>query len=236
MLFDIHTHALFSVDDGAKNIKEAAVILKNERLDGVNAMVLTPHFYPSNETDIDAFAKKLSKQFCILNENRKSDLPELFLGSEVFMFRGMENVEGLEKLCLGNSRYILLELPYYKISNWCVEAIVEINLKLGLMPILAHVERFVKVDGFKDILSLIDDGYALAQVNAEPLLHISTRRPVLKLIKNGFVSFVASDVHSGQSHHSIKDALAIIEKKLGREFSEQIKSNFNDLYLEIKNS
>ena len=35
MLFDIHTHALFSVDDGAKNIKEAAVILKNERLDGV---------------------------------------------------------------------------------------------------------------------------------------------------------------------------------------------------------
>lgn len=236
MLFDIHTHALFSVDDGAKNIKETAVILKNERLDGVDAVMLTPHFYPSKETDIGKFAEKVSRQFYTLQKNRKSGSPELFLGSEVFMFRGMENVEGLEKLCLGNSRYILLELPYDKISNWCVEAIVEINLKLGLMPILAHVERFVKVDGFKDILSLIDDGYALAQVNVEPLLHISTRRPVLKLIKNGFVSFVASDVHSGQSHHSIKDALAIIEKKLGREFSEQIKSNFNDLYLEIKNS
>lgn len=236
MIFDIHTHALFSVDDGAKCPEETAKILKNQRLDGVAAMALTPHFYPSNETDIDVFVDKVSTQFGKLHNTHLDALPELFLGSEVYMFRGMENVGGLHKLSLGDSRYILLELPYDKISPWCINAILEINLRLNLTPILAHIERYVKVDGFNEILSLIDDGYALAQVNVAPLLHFRTRRPVLKLIKNGFVSFIASDVHSGQSPHSIKEALTVVEKKLGSGFAKKITDNFNNLYLEIKNS
>ena len=236
MLFDIHTHALFSVDDGARTAEETAAILEKQRLQSVDAMVLTPHFYPYNETDVDVFMDKISAQFLKLKDIHNNSLPELFLGSEVYMFRGMENVSGLEKLCIGNSRYILLELPYDKISPWCINAIIEINLKLKLMPILAHIERYVKVDGFKEILALIDDGYALAQVNATPLLHFRTRRPVLKLIKNGFVSFIASDVHSNQTYQGINTALAVVEKKLGIEFANKIKANFDNLYLEIKNS
>ncbi len=234
MLFDIHTHALPHIDDGAKNSEETAQILKKQRAMGVHAMVLTPHFYPSEESNIDAFYARAEDKFLKLKEQLGDKKPELFLGSEVFMFRGMGNIEDLKKLTLGGSRFILLELPYDRIQPWCVDAIVSINLNFGLTPVLAHLERFRKVDGFHEILSLISEGYALGQANAAPLLSFRGRRPVLDLIKRGYISFIGSDVHSGDSPHNIKSALEVVSKKLGPSYSKKIESNFKELYLEIK--
>ncbi|MEZ3437049.1 MAG: hypothetical protein K1W34_21075, partial [Lachnospiraceae bacterium] len=43
-MVDIHCHALYGVDDGAANIEESAAMLKQAASQGVEAVVLTPHY------------------------------------------------------------------------------------------------------------------------------------------------------------------------------------------------
>ena len=55
---------------------------------------------------------------------------------------GISSAEGVEKLCLGNSLYLLLELPF---RAWGKEELRQVNnfaCVLGITPILAHYERY----------------------------------------------------------------------------------------------
>ena len=87
----------------------------------------------------------------------------------------------------------------------------------------------------KPVLSTIDDGFALGQVNAYSLLEFKPRRATVKLIKDGFVSFVASDCHSSDEiPPRISEALRRIEKKCGKQKLEEIVANSQNLYNKIK--
>ena len=46
---DLHTHILPGVDDGAKAPEESLEMLRMERDQGVDTVVLTPHFYRDRE-------------------------------------------------------------------------------------------------------------------------------------------------------------------------------------------
>ena len=43
-LIDIHTHILYGVDDGAKDINDSMGLLDEEREQGVDQVILTPHY------------------------------------------------------------------------------------------------------------------------------------------------------------------------------------------------
>ena len=43
-MVDLHTHILYDVDDGVKNIDESIEILKNMSKNGVTDVFLTPHY------------------------------------------------------------------------------------------------------------------------------------------------------------------------------------------------
>ena len=45
-LIDIHTHILYGVDDGAKDINDSMGLLDEEREQGVDQVILTPHYGP----------------------------------------------------------------------------------------------------------------------------------------------------------------------------------------------
>ena len=47
---DLHTHILPGMDDGARTVKESLKMLRMERSQGVDTVVLTPHFYRDYET------------------------------------------------------------------------------------------------------------------------------------------------------------------------------------------
>ena len=51
---DFHTHILPGLDDGARDVEMSALMLKSLRDQGVERVVLTPHFY-SDQPPVSSF-------------------------------------------------------------------------------------------------------------------------------------------------------------------------------------
>jgi protein-tyrosine phosphatase len=47
---DFHTHILPAMDDGSASVEESIALLELEAAQGVERVVLTPHFYPMRES------------------------------------------------------------------------------------------------------------------------------------------------------------------------------------------
>ena len=56
-MIDFHTHILPGLDDGAKTLDESIQLLKMEEEQGVDTIVLTPHYYHERE-DLKSFLQR----------------------------------------------------------------------------------------------------------------------------------------------------------------------------------
>ena len=54
-LYDMHSHILPGIDDGAPSVEKSLVILNELKKQGVTNVCLTPHFY-TNEISAEDFA------------------------------------------------------------------------------------------------------------------------------------------------------------------------------------
>ncbi len=235
MYIDIHAHILPAVDDGARNIDESLSLLKMLKKQNVDAVAVSPHFYPRRENSVSEYKARITAAYEHLLAKKSEDLPEVYLGSEVHFFKGISSFADIKQLCIGSSDYILIELPYKRISSAMANEIAELYLNHKLTPILAHIERYRKFEGYPHVLNLIESGFALGQVNAYSLLRFKTRRATLKLIKDGYANFIASDCHSTDKiPPRIDEALRLVNKKLGVETFKRLTANCKDLYKKIK--
>ncbi len=233
--FDIHSHVIFDVDDGAKKIEESLELLRLLKESGAIAVAATPHFWG----DVMNLSEQLSKvktNFEVLQNATKGDSPDLLLGFEVRYFRDFSKAEAIKELTYGNSKYMLVEMRYNDpITDRCIEEIKELTYSFGITPILAHIERFAKYPGYKGILSLIEQGFVKAQVNADSFEDRSRKKEALRLIKGGYIDFLASDTHSVDSRPPKTDmAFRAVETALGKETVNKLQENSLKFYNEIK--
>ena len=180
-MIDIHSHILPNVDDGSSSLKSSIQLIKNEVEIGVSKIILTPHY------KTDSFLTEVSKiknEFEILKEEVKKENIniELYLGQEIYV---SENTFDLLKdgkvLTLNDTNVVLIEFNYFTEIDIldCVCNFVA----LGYRPIIAHIERYAKVKGYKKLLKLIADGYAIAHVNAGGVISKESARVCEKLEK-----------------------------------------------------
>lgn len=196
-MIDIHSHILPGIDDGAKNTDDSQKLLKQMSEQGVTTAVATPHFYPDVAVLEDFIAARENSAKTLLNSLNSDYNIKILLGAEVFYFKGMGGFEDIRKLTISNSRYLLVELlGMKKIEDKVIKDITDLKDNFGIMPIIAHVERYSGYKDYKKLLSVIRDGNALCQINASFFFSFKDRRAVKKLIKEGLVSFIASDCHS----------------------------------------
>ncbi len=196
-MVDIHTHILFGVDDGCETINQSLKMIEDEISQGVDVIVCTPHHrFNQYCTDVE----KIKSNFSELRlEVEKRNLPvKLFLGQEIFYTKKenlYEMLNNKQLLTYNNSEYILLEFPFdYEVEN-CSEIIYNFKVH-GYNVIVAHIERYSWMN--LDIVeSLINEG-ALIQVNAGSIVGecgSKIKKFTKKLLKKGYVNFIASDVH-----------------------------------------
>lgn len=140
MMVDTHTHILPGIDDGAQSLGESLRMLRKCRDQGVKKVVLTPHFYPTVES-VDSFLARRAQAYETLCSAVTEDLPQLILGAEVAWCPSLEHMEQLTDLTMGNSRYMLLELPYMAWDNSHLDGVRELILDGRVVPVIAHVER-----------------------------------------------------------------------------------------------
>jgi len=212
---DIHSHILPGVDDGAKTIDDSIDLLRQEKENGVTSVVLTPHFYPDYDTFDDHYTNILTAFKKLKKECEGKDLPDIYLGSEVQYFTGISRCEILDKLCISGTNYLLLELPFLTpITPTMLEEVKRIDRDLGITVIIAHIERYCNDRLFKKLIDLVKNGDIKAQINADSVFHPVFQKPILKLLKKGIISYIASDTHSVKERPVlIKDSLSFLKQK-----------------------
>ncbi len=233
---DIHSHILPGVDDGAKDKETSIKLLEMLKEQGVTHVIVTPHFYPDTDNDKE-FSELTKDAFVKLCEEIKgADLPKIYLGCELHYFSGIGKSKSLEQFVIKGTNYILLELPYTKVvTKTILQDIIDISEIQGLKPIIAHIERYRKAKGFKKLLKLVSDGYALAHINAGAVLAKEDSRFCQKLIKKGYISYLASDTHSIKNRPPmIKQALNVITERMGKSFANRLIIKSNRLLEEIE--
>lgn len=233
---DIHAHVLPAVDDGAKDMEMSIRLLKMLKEQGVIAVVATPHFYPDID-NAEEFAERVEKAYRQLKiESAHNDLPTVFLGCELRYFSGMGKSSAIKQFVVQGTNYLLLELPYgAPITQTVLQDIIDIGERQGLEPILAHIERYSKVPGFKKLLKLISNGYALSHINASAVVSREETKICEKLIKGGYVSYLASDTHSTNHRPpQIKQALDTITERMGKSAANRLIIKANNILEEIE--
>ncbi len=231
---DIHSHILPSVDDGPIDIEETIEILSAMKNQGITDVIATPHFVATQE-NLEEYISKVNTAYNLVKETCKNkDLPNIFLGSEVFYFRGIGKIHSIKNLSLGNSNNILLELPFCTLNESILSDIRDISDNLGITPIIAHIERYAHLRGFKNLLKLISEGTVLAQINCAAILDPHYKKVIPKLINGNYISFLATDTHSINKRPPLMDkALKEIEEKFGAHIKELFIENSVQLYNQL---
>lgn len=215
---DIHCHILFGLDDGSYNLEESVKIIEKAISNGYTDLLLTPH-YRYNQNYIADNRKKKKYFDCLLEEVEKRKLNiNLYLGNEITLDDDFfYYLKTDQLLSLNNSRYLLIELPFFKkVSN--LKNIIKDIMKLGYIVILAHPERYEKysVEDFKE---LVDMG-VLLQGSIGSLYRKYGRDAEDKLkemLKKHMIHFIGSDVHHEKqsSYSRIHDVKEKVERLTG---------------------
>lgn len=193
-MIDIHSHLLYDVDDGAESLQESLEMLKDAKAQGVDAMILTPHYrhgmFPYQKEKID-------RNFKILKEYAAPIGIDLYLGTEQHVnSMTIEYLESGRCHTLADTAYVLAEYKYETEFSF-IKASVQDMMRYGYIPIVAHVERYKCMDNLKNIELLKEIG-AMIQVNADAVIGkngLRAKSYTKKLLKNYLVDFVASDCH-----------------------------------------
>ncbi len=228
-MVDIHTHIMPFIDDGSDSLEKSIEMLKNEYALGVTDVFLTPHYRAGEyEYDKETAIKKYNE---FLKQIEGIDgLPKIHFGQESFCDEGIyHRAENKEIVCLGDSKTFLLEFNY-KDETDIADYVYNFSV-LGYYPIIAHVERYVYIDKYTIIAIRQNGGFI--QVNASAVIgnmgkHVQTF--VLKLIKEGLVDFIASDVHYDSENH-LKSAYDFIKKKFNNKVADALFINNAKKYI-----
>ncbi len=189
-MVDFHAHVLPCVDHGSDSLNTSLKQIVMAKKAGVKKIVATPHYY-DNKDSLSEFLQRREEGYKSLQEAlvASSIDVDIIKAAEVNLQTDLFKND-LKKLCIGDTNFLLLEMPMnINWNSWHYDAIDEI-IALGINPIIAHVNRYssyyTKRLFEKDILF---------QVNIEAFLSFSSRRNVLSLYKNGNAHFIGSDIH-----------------------------------------
>ena len=160
----MHSHVIYDIDDGPKDIETSIDILKSAKLNGIDEMFLTSHYM---DDGYKASGEKYLSRFNELKEAIVKDNIDLkiYFGNEVMIYPDLANDLKSDKfMTLNNSKYVLIELPLTEKVLYLEDVLFQVVSK-GFVPIIAHPERYVyfqkNPDYYNELLSM----GALLQVN-----------------------------------------------------------------------
>ena len=215
-IIDFHTHILPKADHGSDSIETSLKQIELSKGASVDTVIATPHFYPHMHR-VEAFLEKREKAYSELTASTDS---RVILAAEILLCEGLNRLKGLEALVIGNTKCLLIELPFSSFKRE-YETAVEDLIADGFTVVLAHVDRYPK----ENIDRLIPLGVKL-QLNASSLSGLFTKKYLTEWIDKGLVVGLGSDIHMADK--KAYTAFAKAKSKLGTRF-DKIMQNSNDL-------
>lgn len=218
---DLHMHALWGVDDGAKTEAEMLAMVRKAYDDGTRHLCLTPHFHPGYFGDN---REKVQQIFGQLTSICGQELPELKLALGNELRYNKNCVSWLRDgacLTLNGTRNVLVDFLSHEERITILRGIDRL-LSHGYVPVLAHVERYRTLT-MDDIRKFSGDG-VLLQVDAGALrlrfgLWVSHRAKAI--LSEGLAYVIGSDAH-GEKDVCLSSCYKAIKSKFTEQFAREL--------------
>jgi len=239
-MFDIHTHILHGIDDGASDLEQMLLMARDAASQHITGVIATPHHADGHHWNPGERIRRLTDEANAAL--RAANIPlTIYPGQEVRIYnRLLEDLEEKIVLTLNDSRYLLLELPHSHIPRETADMIYELQL-MGIVPIIAHPERNLEIARDpRRLLELVQTG-ALAQVTSHSIIGHSGKKVkqiAMDLCKHRLIHLMASDAHNRSLRNfNLDTACEAIVDTLGQDFRDYYTANacsvMNDQPIEV---
>ena len=197
-MIDYHCHILPKMDDGPDELSESLAMLRQSYQQGVEAMVSTCHFYADEDYPAQ-FVERRNTAFLRLREAMLRDTeayPLIVLGAEVLYFPGISQAQDIEKLTIGSGATIMVEPPMAPWSDAMLDEVVQLGDNLNCKPVIAHVDRFMRMLRDERLIDRVLERELLVQVNAGYFIDPKTVKSAVRNLKKGKIHLIGSDCHN----------------------------------------
>lgn len=228
---DLHSHLLFGIDDGCRDISESISLLKEAEKQGITELLVTPHYI--EESKYNCNNEEKIKRFDQLVQAAKEENIniKLYLGNEVFINDNLKKLlKKKEITTLNNSKYILLEFPLGNMLYNTKDIIYELVVA-GYVPILAHPERYRIFQRHPDHIEEYLRMGVLLQGNYKSLFGKygkQAKKTLIYFLKKHQITFLGSDCHHEKDFKikKLKKKLKSIVKS-DNMIEDLLENNFN---------
>jgi len=216
-LFDLHSHLVPGVDDGAREPSDTVDGLRRMREVGISDVITTPHFNAAWTLDpaiMEQWGGKLEAAWPAVESAAEEVGMRVQRGHEIMLDVPDADLSD-PRLHLGDSRVLLLEWPRLQVPPGSAAAITRV-LAQGLRPLVAHPERYAGLDPGLSLVADWKEAGALLQTNYGSIVGRygpKVRQVALELLERGWVDVLSTDFH-GRGHLKlyIKEAREVFEE------------------------
>lgn len=224
-LFDVHSHILPGLDDGAKNLEETKKLIDMSYEQGVRHIVATPHYVKGKN---HYTKEQLLECFSQVKEMERKLHPDLtlYLGHEIFYsISVVEDLRAGEIQTLNGSNYVLVEFSTHVSYRELQQAMRSI-IQATYIPIIAHMERYECLFKQRERVEELKRIGVYFQMNVSSIIggfFDSRVRECRKLVLDGEIQLFGTDMHSSK-HRPPKmgEAMQWINKKMPRDLRETV--------------
>lgn len=224
-LFDLHSHILPGLDDGAKDLDETKKLIDMAYEQGIRHIIATPHYikgenYYTKEQLLNCF-----EQVKKMEETRHPDL-NLYLGNEIFYSVSIiEDLNAGEIQTLNGGKYVLVEFSNYISYREIQQAMRNIILAC-YNPIIAHMERYECLFKQRERVRELQKMGVYFQMNVGSVIGSffdSRVRECRKLVLEGDIQLLGTDMHSSKHRPPrMAEAMEWINKKVPSELRKKL--------------
>lgn len=229
-MIDIHSHIIFDVDDGPSSRSETRNLLEESYIQGVRTMIATSH---RRKRMFEAPEDKVRDNFQVVQKIASEIASDLTIHYGAELYYTSDILDKLEQgffPTLAGTSYVLIEFSM-EASYKEIQSGLSAVLRLGLTPVVAHIERYHCLEGKrKKVQTFIDMGCYM-QINSSSVLKVKRfgdKERLMKkraqfFLKHKLVHFVASDVHNTSDRRSyMKEAYHLLCQQYGQSYAHQL--------------
>lgn len=212
---DFHSGILphLDVENMEEELDRCVEILKILHKAKIKTVVATPYFN-SVDDNVPSFLTKREEAFNLLNEKIKGlSLPRIIPGAEVLFTTSLLDISDTSKLCVGNTNYIMLALPYQEYSDMVLETLQKLIISKNLCPIIAHIEKYLEFYTIEQIEKISSLG-VIMQLSCDAIINRTTRKSALELLSRNVVQIIGSNDITKQNGHrsALETAMDVLNK------------------------
>lgn len=200
-MFDLHSHLLPGLDDGAADLGVSLAMARAYVDQGVACVACTPHILPG----VYQNSGLAIRQAIASLQNRLDEA-----GLALRLTSGADNhivqdfVRGVKEgrlLTLADTSYVLVEPPHHVAPPRLEDLFFEISFA-GYVPVLTHPERLSWIESKFDAIKGFADRGVWMQITSGSLTGRFGRRPrywAERMLGEGLVHILATDAHNMSS-------------------------------------